>query len=75
MVGVSASAAQSAQPASGPDPREIPVPPIKTDMGTLPGVKDLPVRPDLPDVMTMNDGAKVKTLAQWKKRRKEIKTT
>ncbi len=39
----------------------------------MPGVKDLPVRPELPDVMTMNDGTKVKTVAQWKKRREEIK--
>ncbi len=71
-TGASVSAAQSA---SGPDPNEIPIPPIKTAMGTLPGVKDLPVRPELPDVMTMNDGTKVKTSAQWKKRREEIKKT
>ena len=38
----------------------------------MPGVKDLPVRPELPDVMTMNDGTKVKTPAQWQKRREEI---
>jgi pimeloyl-ACP methyl ester carboxylesterase len=29
--------------------------------------------PKLPDVLTMNDGTKVKTPAQWKKRREEIK--
>ncbi len=39
----------------------------------MPGVKDLPVRAELPDVFTMNNGAKVKTLAQWTKRREEIK--
>jgi hypothetical protein len=66
-------AAQSSETYAGPDPREIPIPLIKTSMGTMPGVKDLPVRPELPDVMTMNDGTKVKTVAQWKKRREEIK--
>jgi hypothetical protein len=30
--------------------------------------------PKLPDVLTMNDGIKVTTPAQWKKRRAEIKT-
>ena len=29
--------------------------------------------PKLPDILTMNDGTKVKTAAQWKKRREEIK--
>ncbi len=29
--------------------------------------------PDLPPLLTMNDGSKVTTLAQWKKRRAEIK--
>ncbi len=67
------AAAQSSAPAVGPDPKEIPIPPIKTNLGTMPGVKDLPARPDLPDVMTMNDGTKVKTPAQWQKRREEIK--
>jgi len=66
-------AAQTPNTVAGPDPREIPVPPVKTAMGTLPGVNNLPVRPELPDVMTMNDGTKVTTVAQWKKRREEIK--
>ena len=66
-------AAQSSETPAGPDPQEIPIPPIKTSLGTMPGVKDLPVRPELPDVMTMNDGTKVKTVAQWKKRREEIR--
>lgn len=56
-----------------PDPNEIPVPPIKTSMPKMPGVDQLPDRPQIPDVMTMNDGAKVKTLAQWKRRRVEMK--
>ena len=59
--------------AQSPEPKEIPLPPIKTSLGTMPGVKDLPARPELPDVMTMNDGTKVKTVAQWKKRREEIR--
>ena len=62
----------SAQEA-GPDPREIPVPRIKTSMGSLPGVSALPVRKDLPDVMVMNDGTRVANRAQWEKRREEMK--
>ncbi len=58
----------------GPDPKEIPQPPIRTLAKPLPGVGKLPVRPDLPDILTMNDGTKVTTLAQWKKRREEIRT-
>ena len=63
----------SALLAQGPDPREIPVPQIKTALGVMPGVDKLPVRPELPDIMTMNDGTKVKTVAQWAKRREEMK--
>ena len=40
---------------------------------TMPEVKDLPVRPDLPDVMTMDDGTKVTTVTQWPARREEMK--
>lgn len=58
---------------SGPDPREIPVPRIETALGTLPGLNDLPVRRELPDVMVMNDGKKVTTRAQWERRREEMK--
>jgi len=58
---------------TGPDPKEIPIPAIRTAVGTLPGVKDLPVRNELPDVMVMNDGTRVKTRAQWQKRREEMK--
>jgi hypothetical protein len=60
-------------PASGPDPREIPVPPIKTPMGRLPGVAELPVRKEMPDIMTMNDGSKVTSIVQWRKRREEMR--
>ncbi len=65
--------AQDAVPPAGPDPREIPLPAIRTPMGTLPGVNELPVRRDLPDVMVMNDGKKVTTVAQWQKRREEMR--
>ncbi len=61
--------------AVGPDPKEIPVPAIKTPMGTLPGANELPECPELPDVLTMNDGAKVATPGQWKQRREEMKRT
>ncbi len=64
---------QSPNSVAGPDPREIPLPPIKTAMGTLPGVKELPVRKEMPDVLTMNDGTKVTTVKQWEKRREEMK--
>jgi len=64
----------TAQPAgSGPEPGEIPVPPIKTAMPPLPGVNDLPAHAEMPDVLTMNDGAKVTTPKQWTQRREEMK--
>jgi hypothetical protein len=56
-----------------PDPHEIPVPRIKTPLGTLPGVDALPVRRELPDVLTMNDGTRATTRAQWEKRRAEMR--
>jgi hypothetical protein len=68
-----AAFAQTAAPPSGPDPKEIPIPEIKTDLGKMPGVNELPSRPEMPDPMVMNDGAKVTTAAQWEKRRQEIK--
>ncbi len=64
---------QAAVPAEGTDPREIPVPPIRTSLGTLPGVGDLPVRVEMPDVMTSQSGRKVTTVEQWRKRREEMK--
>ena len=57
----------------GPDRKEIPIPAIKTPMGTLPGVDQLPVRKELPGVMVMNDGTRVTTRRQWEKRRDEMK--
>jgi hypothetical protein len=59
--------------ATGPDPREIPVPPIATSMPAMPGVDRLPNRPEMPGVLTMNNGQKVTTAAQWKRRREEMK--
>ena len=65
--------AQDASTPAGPDPKEIPIPKIKTPLGTMPGVKDLPVRKEMPDVMVMNDGTRVTTPQQWQKRREEMK--
>src|SRR4030042_4413024 len=62
-------------PQVGSDPCEIPIPPIDTPMGKLPGVDELPVLKVMPDVLTMDNGIKVTTLEQWKKRREEIKRT
>jgi len=56
-----------------PDPKEIPVPPIKTSMPDMPGVDQLPNRPEMPDAMVLNNGQKVKTLKQWQERRAEMK--
>jgi hypothetical protein len=53
--------------------REIPVPSIATPMGRLPGVKELPARTAMPDVMVMNDGTKVTNREQWQKRREEMR--
>ena len=52
---------------------EIPVPPIATRLGTLPGVDALPARPALPDVLVMNDGRPVTSAKQWPARRQEMR--
>lgn len=65
--------AQNTVPVNGPDPREIPVPQIKTSLGRMPGVNELPSVKGMPDVMVMNGGTKVTTREQWKKRREEMK--
>jgi hypothetical protein len=41
----------------------------------FPSVDQLPNRPEMPDVMTLNNGQKVKTLKQWDQRRAEMKRT
>jgi len=42
-------------------------------MGALPGVNELPLRKEMPDVMLMSDGTRVKTRRQWQQRREEMK--
>jgi hypothetical protein len=49
------------------------VPEVRTSLGTLPDVKDLPVRVEMPDVMTLGDGDKVTTTGHWRQRREEMK--
>jgi hypothetical protein len=39
----------------------------------MPGVDKLPNRPEMPGVLTMNNGQKVTTSAQWKRRRDQMK--
>src|SRR5580658_6818545 len=56
-----------------PYPDEIPVPEIFSPYGHLPGPDQLPSHPDMPDLLTMEDGTKVTTKEQWPKRREEIK--
>ena len=72
MAAVAAQAQSQAIPAR-PDPKEIPVPPIPTSMKRMPGVNQLPNRPQMPDVLTMNNGEKVATAAQWNQRRAQIR--
>ena len=42
-------------------------------MGSMPGVAGLPVRPEMPDVLTFENGRRVTTAAEWKRRREEMK--
>ena len=67
--------AQTGSTTTGPDPREIPVPAIHAPMGALPGVKDLPTHSELPDLFTFANGKKVRTAADWRRRRVEIRRT
>lgn len=71
-----ASASAHAQPPADPaSPREIPVPAVPTAFPPLPRAADLPARPDLPDVLVMNDGTRVTSATQWPARRSELLTT
>ena len=70
--GLSGQTASSGIP-DRPDPKEIPIPPIKTSMPDMPGVDQLPNRAEIPDVMTLDNGKKVKTLKQWEERREQMK--
>ena len=75
----------SQAPSAEPDPAKaitplpphyaIPLPEIKTAQKPMPGVDQLPVRKEMPDVMTMNDGKKVKTVKEWDQRRTEMMKT
>jgi hypothetical protein len=56
-----------------PDPKEIPLPPIKTSMPSMPTVNQLPIHPAMPDEMTLENGKPVKTLKQWDERRGQMK--
>jgi hypothetical protein len=49
------------------------VAPVATRAQSMPEVKDLPLRMEMPDVLTMADGTKVTTPAQWRQRRQEMK--
>jgi hypothetical protein len=68
-----AAIASATLPAQAPEQKEIPVPPIRTSLPALPAVSALPVRAEMPEVMVMNDGARVTTEKQWRKRRVEIR--
>ncbi len=70
---VAFSSVKATQTAQAALPTEIPLPLIKTSLGNMPGPNELPVRRGMPDVLTMNDGTKVTTLAQWQLRREEMK--
>jgi (4-O-methyl)-D-glucuronate---lignin esterase len=47
--------------------------PVGRASGVFRDAKDLPVQTNLPNVMTMDNGPQATTLAQWQKRREEIK--
>ncbi len=65
-----------AQPSAAPaEPREIPVPPVAAPVRGLPGPAGLPARPELPDVLTFDDGTPVRSAADWPRRRAELLRT
>ncbi len=64
---------RSATAVSDPNRKEIPVPEIRTELGVLPGVDQLPIHKNIPDPLILNDGSRVTTADQWPKRREEIK--
>ena len=75
VIPAALAAVRAAEPLPDrPDPREIPLPKIKTALGDLPGVDELPVRKEMPDPLIMNDGTKVTTPEQMKKRQQEMRT-
>ncbi len=44
-------------------------------MPDMPGVDQLPNRPEMPDALTLDNGHKVKTVKQWDERREQMKRT
>ncbi len=58
-----------------PDPREIPLPRIVGPLGQLPGPAELPLRREMPGVLTSDDGRQVTNRAEWQRRREELKRT
>jgi hypothetical protein len=78
-VGLAVASTRGQTPGTGapastlPDPREIPVPRIATSLGTLPGVTELPARPEMPDVLLTAAGTRVTTPRQWAARRAEMR--
>jgi len=58
---------------AGPDPRELPLPPIQTDAKPLPELRALPVMKALPDPLRFSDGTRVTTPDQWTRRRAELR--
>lgn len=78
-ITVLSTASLAAQTASSvpsrPDPKEIPVPAIKTGMKPMPGPDALPTRTAMPDPLVMNNGQRVRTMKQWQQRRQQIRAT
>lgn len=76
QLGLSVVVALNAVLAAGlTEPKEIPIPPIQTPMGPLPGPADLPARPGLPDVLRGATGAQVTSARDWPARRAELLRT
>ncbi|ATC64311.1 hypothetical protein CMV30_10290 [Nibricoccus aquaticus] len=61
--------------AGEPDPREIPVPSIKTNLAPLPGPDALPLQTALPDPLLKTDGTRITSSDAWQKHRTEIRRT
>lgn len=57
----------------GPDPREIPLPPLSAGAGRFPGPAELPEHPALPEALRFSDGTPVVSREQWTLRREEMR--
>ena len=71
LAAVGAETIASNEP-NAAEAREIPLPAIETALPSLPGPEALPVRKELPDVLTTDRGEKVTTRNEWQQRRAEI---